>query len=97
MAVGIQIFDAQGREQLGPDDRIMRILGQITVGYGAGSYFHEGLLTGTPFYFLLPNSGDIMTYGWSTVEFSEGTMAWNIENKNASPGSVTATLIFGVY
>lgn len=97
MTVGIQIFDAQGREQLGPNDRIMRILGQITVGYGSGSYYHTGLNTGTPFYFLLPNSGDIMTYGWSTINFSGSTMSWNIENKYTDPDSVSATLIFGVY
>lgn len=89
--VGLEVWNSAGQKTLDTNDRLMRILGNVS-STGSGSLNHAGLQTGTPFYFLLIDESNAFAFkGSDDVSFSGSTMSWTFD------ADVSVTIIYGVY
>lgn len=96
MPAGIEVWDQFGQQVVSITDRLSRFLGVLYIPEGTSGYiYHDGFLTGTPYYFSAranPNGQNFMnnTMIAPTISFSGGYMYYTAP---AAPHRV----IYGVY
>lgn len=92
MAWGLRTRDAAGNIIVDYTDRLMRVLGIVSSGTGAGSVSAPGFSQGTPFFVTVPKSGSFDNGTFiANVSISGTTLSWT------NPYARDCFIIYGVY
>jgi hypothetical protein len=93
---GLRVWDSSGVRVVDTSTRIAKVLGFVTVTTPAltvtsGSVTDSGFTQGTPFYFIVVNSG----YTRPTISFSGSVMNYSLSG--GFTGTYGVTIYYGVY